>query len=128
MRTLIHGIDIVETRRIEKMLRAHGRRFLDRVFADHEQQYALANRRRAAEHLAARFAAKEAVLKALGTGWRSGIAWTDVQVTRAASGKPGIKLCGKAGRIADSMNIRQWLISLSHTRDYATASVIGMGE
>lgn len=110
------------------MVRAHGRRFLDRVFCDDEQQYALANRKRTAEHLAVRFAAKEAVLKALGTGWRSGIAWTDVQVVRAASGKPGLKLCGEAARIADSMDIRQWLVSLSHTRDYAAASVIGMGE
>ncbi len=120
-----HGIDIVEVTRIARLLEEHGERFLQRVFTPGELGYAAAGRRRD-EHLAARFAAKEATLKALGTGWRSGIAWTDVEVVLLPSGAPTLRLHGKAAEIAQRQNIGAWLVSLSHTRDYAVASVIGI--
>ena len=83
-----HGIDIVETERIRRMCQEHGERFLDRVFTPLEQQYCTANPKRYYEHLAGRFAAKEAVLKVLGTGWRGGIAWTDIEIVKDTSGQP----------------------------------------
>lgn len=85
------------------------------------------NRRQCIERLSVRFAAKEAALKALGTGWRSGIAWTDVEVTRQPSGEPGIQLHGEAAAIADRQGLRTWTISLSHAGAYSIASVIALG-
>lgn len=106
------------------MLSRHGERFLERVFTEAERAYADANPRRRAEHLAARFAAKEAVLKALGTGWRDGIAWTDVEVVREPSGRPGVRLHGRAAGIAAELGVSGWLLSLTHTGDTAAASAI----
>jgi holo-[acyl-carrier protein] synthase len=124
MATIGHGIDIVETARIGEMLREHGKHFLDRCFTPAEQAYCAANTKRYIEHLAGRFAAKEAVLKAIGTGWRGGIAWTDIEVLRAESGQPSIRLHGESQRIADALGIRRWLVSISHVTTHATASVI----
>ncbi|MGD9791297.1 MAG: holo-ACP synthase [Phycisphaerales bacterium] len=126
MHTLAHGIDLVPVARLARSIDQHGDRFLERVFTSGERDYAHANKRRD-EHLAARFAAKEAVFKALGTGWSGGIAWTDVEVTRDESGRPAIVLTGKAATIAASLGIKSWLVSLSHTEDHAIASVIGLG-
>ncbi len=108
------------------MLDRHGRRFTDRCFTPAESEYCERQARRRAEHYAARFAAKEAVLKALGTGWRDGIAWTDIEVRRAPSGAPGVALGGEAHRRAQLMGVRQWLISLTHTSETASASVIAL--
>lgn len=119
-----HGIDIVKVSRIAGMLHEHGERFLDRCFTWDERAYSLRGKR-AAEHLAARFAAKEAVLKALGTGWRHGIAWTDVEVVLDASGKPGVRLFNVAAETARELGIVLWSLSLSHTDDLAVASAIG---
>ena len=83
-----HGIDLVEVSRIAELLERHGERFLERCFTAAERGYSDASVKRREEHLAARFAAKEAVLKALGTGWRDGIAWTDIEVVRRPSGQP----------------------------------------
>jgi len=124
MATIGHGIDIVETSRIAEMVREHGKHFLDRCFTPGEQAYCAANTKRYIEHLAGRFAAKEAVLKALGTGWRGGIAWTDVEILRADSGQPSVKLHGESQRIAEELHIRRWLVSISHVSTHATASVI----
>ncbi len=121
-----HGIDIVETARIRRLHDQHGQRFLDRCFTEAEQAYCTANPKRLYEHLAGRFAAKEAVLKVLGTGWRGGIMWTDVEVVRAASGQPSIRLTGESLRIADERGISRWLVSISHIETHATASAIGM--
>ena len=93
-----HGVDIVETARIERMLGDHPERFLERVFTPGEQSDS--NSTRQHEHLAARFAAKEAALKALGTGWSQGIGWTDIEVVRAENGKPSLKVTGRAAEIA----------------------------
>ncbi|HZK81113.1 MAG TPA: holo-ACP synthase [Humisphaera sp.] len=123
-----HGIDIVETARIRKMADDHGQHFLDRVFTPAEQAYCAQSQRRRYEHLAARFAAKEAVLKALGAGWRGGIAWTDIEVIRETSGQPRIVLTGECLRIAGEMGITRWHLSISHIESHATASAIATGE
>ena len=83
-----HGIDIVETARIRQLVEEHGQHFLDRCFTAAEQAYCARNQKRYYEHLAGRFAAKEAVLKVLGTGWRGGISWTDIEVVKEESGQP----------------------------------------
>src|ERR1700677_1249531 len=95
-----HGIDIVETSRIRNLVEEHGQRFLDRCFTLDEQSYCAKNPKRYFEHLAGRFAAKEAVLKVLGTGWRGGIAWTDIEICPEPSGQPKVKLTGECLRIA----------------------------
>lgn len=110
------------------MLDAHPERFRDRVFTPDEIAYCEASRKRSAEHFAARFAAKEAVLKALGTGWRDGIAWTDIEVRRNPAGAPSIRLGGEARRLAEARGITGWLLSISHTSSLAQASVIATGE
>lgn len=126
MQPLIHGIDLTEVSRIGAMVAEHGDKFLERCFTQRERAYA-GDRNRRDEHLAARFAAKEAVLKALGTGWAQGIAWTDVEVVLLPSGQPTLALSGKAAELAKQLGISRWVISLSHTESLAIASVIGTG-
>ncbi|MDB5297507.1 MAG: holo-(acyl-carrier-protein) synthase, partial [Phycisphaerales bacterium] len=123
-----HGIDIVETSRIRKLVDHHGTHFLDRVFTPAEQAYCNRNPKRYFEHLAGRFAAKEAVLKVLGTGWRGGIAWTDVEVVKALSGQPSVALTGESARIAADLGIVRWHLSISHIETHATASAIGLAS
>lgn len=123
---LAHGVDLVWTARIAEMLRDHGQKFLDRCFTPAEQAYCASNTKRHVEHLAARFAAKEAVLKALGTGLADGISWTDVEIVRDASGRPEVVLHGRAAEVAVRQCIRTWLVSLSHIEKVAMASVIGL--
>lgn len=118
-----HGIDLVDVARIAASIDHHGQRFCDRVFTPAEQAYAAGSKRRN-EHLAARFAAKEAALKALGAGWRSGIAWTDVEVISEPSGAPTLNITGRAAEIAAARGITTWHISLTHTETQAMASVI----
>lgn len=128
MRILGHGIDLVENERIAQMLDRHADRFLERCFTPGERDYAQVNAARRIEHLAARFAAKEAALKAIGTGWRDGIAWTDIEVVRDAMGKPLLRVTGKVAQIAAEQGITSWLVSLTHTKTYASASVIACGD
>jgi holo-[acyl-carrier protein] synthase len=123
-----HGIDLVETARIRQLHEQHGRHFLDRIFTLAEQEYCSANPKRYFEHLAGRFAAKEAVLKVLGTGWRGGISWTDIEISKNASGQPGVVLSGECAKIARKLGITQWQLSLSHIETHATASAIGIGN
>lgn len=123
-----HGIDLVEIERIERMRIDHGSTFLDRCFTEGEQAYAESAPRVRAERYAARFAAKEAVLKAFGTGLREGIAWTDMDIVRNDLGAPSIVLTGEAAEFATSLGITAWRISISHTAELAMASVIAIGE
>lgn len=123
MRIIGHGIDLIETGRIARLLGEHGDRFLERCFTDAEAGYASGQRRRV-EHLAGRFAAKEAILKALGTGWTGGIAWTDAEVLRLASGQPQVVLHGVCKQVAQRMGIDLWWISITHTETHAMASAI----
>ena len=121
-----HGIDLVEIARIGRMVEEHGKHFLDRCFTEKEQAYCLPPKR-ATEHLAGRFAVKEAILKVLGTGWRGQIAWTDMEILNDAAGKPHVTLSGECGRIAEELGIKAWHVSISHTAVHAMASAIGEG-
>lgn len=127
MRIIGHGIDIIEVPRIARMIETHGARFLDRVYTPAEQGYC-AHRKRGTESFAGRFAAKEAVLKALGTGWSGGISWTDVEVVPLESGAPAVRLHRQAARLAESQGITGWLISLTDTAQHAAASAIAVGD
>ena len=121
-----HGIDIVETIRIQKLHAEHGQRFLDRCYTPREQAYCARNPKRYFEHLSGRFAAKEAILKVLGTGWRGGIAWTDMEILPEPSGQPKLVLSGECLRIAPELGIARWHVSISHIEPHATASAIGL--
>ena len=127
MDIVAHGIDLIDVNRVTALIDEHGERVLSRLFTEAERAYCQAQARRRMEHYAARFAAKEAVLKAIGTGWRNGIAWTDVEVTRQPSGEPGVRLSGRAAALAAERGITGWRISLSHTATQAIASVAGLG-
>jgi holo-[acyl-carrier protein] synthase len=127
MRVIAHGIDLVDIARIEAMLDEHGRRFATRCFTEREQSYADASPRQRAQRYAVRFACKEAVLKALGTGWREGISWRDIEVSREPSGRPGLVLAGRCLDLAGDLGIDTWHVSLSHTPLCAMASVIACG-
>lgn len=115
------GIDLEEVERVAKVFSTPAG--LARVFTPHEIAYCQLKRRRF-EHLAARFAAKEALFKALGTGLRGKLRWTDVEVRNEPSGKPYLTLSGAAKELADQMGVQTTLVSLSHTRQYATAQVV----
>ena len=121
-----HGIDIIETARIKRSVDEHGERFLDRVYTRNEREYCERSKKRYFEHLAGRFAAKEAVLKVLGTGWRGGIAWTDIEIIAHESGQPHVVLSGECLRIARDLGIAHWHVSISHIETHATASAIGL--
>lgn len=127
MRIIGHGVDIISVPRIAASIESGRDSFLARVFCPGELQYAR-GRGRETEHLAARFAAKEAAMKALGTGWRDGIAWTDIEVVLLPSGAPTIQVKDKAAQIAAGLGITGWSISISHTPEFAVASVIATGD
>jgi len=117
------GIDIVEIARFRKILAGSGDRFLKRVFTPEEQRFCLA-KQNPAQHFAARFAAKEAVFKALGTGWANGVTWLDAEVSRQEHNAPVILLHGVAQEIAATKGVRQIHLSLTHTDNYAAATAI----
>ena len=127
MELIAHGIDLVDFPRIEQMIERHGDRFLDRVFTAAEQQYARGHRN-TVEKYAGRFAAKEAILKLIGTGWRGKIAWTDVEVTNNPAGRPEVTLSGEVKEIAERLGIRQISISITHTANFAIASAVALAE
>ena len=127
MEIIAHGIDLVDFPRIEDMLKRHGDRFLDRVFTVAEQEYAKANKN-GVEKLAGRFAAKEAILKLLGTGWRGKIAWTDIEVVNTETGQPRVNLSGEVKKIADKSGITQISVSITHTANFAIASAVALAE
>ncbi len=119
------GTDIIECVRIAQMIEKHGEVFLQRVFTQKEILYC-SSRKAATQHYAGRWAAKEAVLKVLGTGWAKGIQWTDIEVVNEVSGAPTIKISGKAADIARDRGIREVMITISHCRAYATAFATGV--
>ena len=123
MSLLAHGIDMVECARMKELIDRYGDRFLKRVFTEGELAYSI-GRKREVEHLAGRFAAKEAVLKLLGTGWRKGINWTDIEVYNEPSGQPRLRLAGKCRQIADERGFGRILISISHIETHAIASAV----
>jgi holo-[acyl-carrier protein] synthase len=121
------GTDIIECLRIATMIEKHGELFLTRVYTPHEIEYCSA-RRAATQHYAGRFAAKEAVLKALGTGWTRGIQWRDIEVRNDLGGKPSIALNGGAYEYSTQHGIDEVLITISHCRNYATAYAVAVGK
>jgi holo-[acyl-carrier protein] synthase len=118
------GIDICEVDRIQTAIQSsHGRRFVERVFTQLEIAYAESKANKF-ERYAARFAAKEAGMKALGTGWRGGLGWRDLEVANLPSGRPTLRLSGKAAEIAERLGVRQISLSLTHTAAQAVAIVL----
>jgi len=117
------GIDLVEIGRIHQSMERFGQRFLDRIFTAAEQAYCL-RKRKAAESLAARFAAKEAGAKALGTGISRGVNWLEIEVVREPGGKPSLRFHGRAAEIAAALGVAHTALSLTHTGDLAMASVV----
>ncbi len=124
---LYHGVDLVEVARIARIRARHEERFLERVFTPAERDYALASRR-CDERLAVRFAAKEAVMKALGTGQGEGVRFRDIEVVHDERGVPMLALHGRARIVAHVRRIRSWTLSLSHVREIAIASVIAVAD
>jgi holo-[acyl-carrier protein] synthase len=116
------GTDISETKRMAKLV-AKGRPYLETIFTEKEIDYC-ESQARPCEHYAARYAAKEAVLKALGTGWRDGLAFSDIEIRNDELGKPQVFLHGKVKEFCDRHQIRQTVVSLSHTREIAIAVAI----
>jgi holo-[acyl-carrier protein] synthase len=125
MQIVAHGIDLVDCPRIEQMVQRHGERFLKRVFTDTERAYAKANRNEM-EKLAGRFAAKEAILKLMGTGWRGKIAWTDIEIINNAVGQPEVTLSGEVKAIAKGLGIAHISVSITHTANFAIASAVAL--
>jgi holo-[acyl-carrier protein] synthase len=117
------GVDIAEVDRIAASIERHGRPFLQRVFTPAEIAYCEQHRNHA-ERFAGRFAAKEAAMKALGTGWRRGVRWVDIEVVREPSGKPTLKLSGASRAIADRLGVKNIALTITHTGNMALAEVI----
>jgi len=117
------GIDIAEVPRIRKSIERFGERFLQRVFTPGEIRYCDSKANRF-ERYAARFAAKEAAMKALGTGWNHGVRWRDCEVVRQPGGRPTIAFHGKAEEFAAKLGVKNAALSLTHTADQAIAQVI----
>ncbi len=117
------GIDICEVARVRDAIERFGQRFLKRVFTQAEREYCDSKRNRI-ERYAARFAAKEAAMKAIGTGLRRGVTWQDFEVGREPGGRPTIQIRGKAGEFAAKLGMKRAALSITHTKEQAMAQVI----
>jgi holo-[acyl-carrier protein] synthase len=118
------GTDLIEIARVQASLDRYGERFLGRVFTPGEIAYCQRKKHTAAESFAARFAAKEAGAKALGTGISRGVSWKEFEVRRETSGRPTLHLSGRAAELAEAMGIRRLQLSLTHSRELALAVVV----
>jgi holo-[acyl-carrier protein] synthase len=120
------GVDLVEVGRIQKALEDSriARRFRERVFTEKEIDYCETKRYGKYESYAGRFAAKEAVMKALGRGWGGKVRWLDIEVARSRNGKPEIILHDKTARYAEQLGIRRWALSITHTKEHGLAYVV----
>src|SRR5947209_18506833 len=117
------GVDICEVDRVRAAIERFGQRFLKRVFTEGERAYCESKRNRI-ERYAARFAAKEAAMKAIGTGLRRGVSWQDFEVSREPGGRPTLVISGKAAEFATALGMRRAALSITHTADQALAQVI----
>ena len=124
MNTVAHGIDLIECSRIASIIERHRERFMERILTPDERERA-AQFADPIPHIAGRFAAKEAILKMLGTGWRGDISWNDIQITNDPLGQPLVELTGECARIAQNRGIENVLLSITHTKTHASASAIG---
>jgi holo-[acyl-carrier protein] synthase len=120
------GTDIAECLRIARMIERHGELFINRVYTPGEISYCQ-SRAQATQHFTGRWAAKEAILKALGTGWRRGIAWRDIEIRNESSGQPVVAVRGGAKEIAEQLGITKLLVTISHCRTHATAYAVALG-
>ena len=121
------GTDLIETNRVQESISRHGERFLERIFTAGEIEYCL-RKKNSAESFAARFAAKEAGAKALGTGISRGVSWKEFEVRREASGRPTLHLSGRARELAEAMGVKRMQVSLTHSREFAMAVVVAEGQ
>jgi holo-[acyl-carrier protein] synthase len=117
------GTDLIETRRVEESIARFGERFLERIFTAGEIAYCQ-RKKNAAESFAARFAAKEAGAKALGTGISRGVTWKEFEVRREASGRPTLHMSGRAAELAEGLGVKRVQLSLTHSRELALAVVV----
>ena len=120
------GVDVIKPKRIAESLERHGDRFLERIFTPDEIAYCK-DRKRAVEHFAARWAAKEAVAKALGTGFDRDVGWKDIEVVKEDTGRATVRLHGNAKGVADRLGVAKIHLSLSHTEASAVAMVVMEG-
>ena len=118
------GIDLAEVDRIRKAIQRFGRRFIERVFTPAEIAYVERRNTTRFQRYAGRFAAKEAGMKAIGTGWRQGVRWQDFEVANLPSGKPTLKLHGQAAKVAERLGVQQVTLSITHTASLGMAVVI----
>jgi holo-[acyl-carrier protein] synthase len=121
------GTDITECLRIARMIERHGELFIDRVYTPEEIKYCQ-SRKQATQHFAGRWAAKEAILKALGTGWRRGISWRDVEIRNEPGGKPVVAVRGGVKDVVEKLGIGEIQVSISHCRSHATALAVAIGK
>jgi holo-[acyl-carrier protein] synthase len=117
------GVDIAEVQRVQAAIERRGTPFLRRVYTPKEIEYCERFKNKF-ERYAGRFAAKEAAMKALGTGWRNGVRWVDIEVLREKSGRPTIALSGESAKIADRLGVKWISLSITHTETQALAQVI----
>ena len=125
--TLGIGTDITECLRIARMIERHGELFINRVYTSEEIRYCQ-QRAQSTQHFTGRWAAKEAILKAMGTGWRRGISWRDVEIRNEPSGRPVVAVRGGAKEVVEQLGISELLISISHCRTHATAFAVALGK
>jgi holo-[acyl-carrier protein] synthase len=117
------GIDVAEVKRIREVFESQAERFVRRVYTEAEAAYCEQFKNKY-ERYAGRFAAKEAAMKALGTGWSRGVRWVDVEVARQRGGRPMLELHGEARKIADRLGVKHIAISITHTAELAFAQVV----
>jgi len=117
------GVDIAEVNRIRAAIERHGETILRRIYTQKERQYCEQFKNKY-ERYAGRFAAKEAAMKALGTGWRRGVRWVDLEIVREMSGRPTLALAGEAAKIAEQLGVKHIALSITHTENQALAQVI----
>ncbi|HVX13377.1 MAG TPA: holo-ACP synthase [Pirellulales bacterium] len=127
MKVIGIGTDIIECLRIAQMIERHGELFINRVYTPLEIRYCN-SRKQATQHFAGRWAAKEAILKALGTGWRKGISWRDIEVHNDSLGKPLVGLRGGAADLVEQLGITDMQVSISHCRSHALAYALALGD
>jgi holo-[acyl-carrier protein] synthase len=120
------GTDITECLRIARMIERHGELFIERVYTPEEIKYCQ-TRKQATQHFTGRWAAKEAILKAIGTGWRKGISWRDMEIRNEPGGKPIVGLRGGVKDVVEQLGITDIHVTISHCRSHATATAVAVG-
>ena len=128
MNVIAIGMDLIECQRIRDVWQRHGDRLTERLLTPAELDYVRQYSKNVVQRLAGRFAAKEATLKVLGTGWRGKIAWRDIEILNNPSGQPHVQLTGECQKVAALLGITKVLISITHTENYAAATALGIRD